>query len=96
MAVTDGYFSWLSSFEGAKGGEPPKKFESFFTLSCQITIALKPEKNNHVLYAKYCTIIISTRGEPPQKIVGIKLSWVVVSCPKIFFDKKISRINPEN
>ena len=62
MAVTDGYFSWLSSFEGAKGGEPPKKFESFFTLSCQITIALKPEKNNHVLYAKYCTMNISAIG----------------------------------
>ena len=42
---------------------------------------------------------------PPQKIVGLKLCWVVVSCPKIFFSEKTgvwltpggcSRHTPEN
>ena len=32
---------------------------------------------------------------PPQKIVGLNLNWVVVSCPKIFFvQKKLGRVNP--
>ena len=34
---------------------------------------------------------------PPQKIVGLKFCWVVLSCPKRFFVKKknIGRVNPE-
>ena len=56
-----GYFSWLPSFKGAKGGNPPKKFQFFFTKSCQITISLKSEEKNHVLYAKYCIIFIHRR-----------------------------------
>ena len=33
---------------------------------------------------------------PPQKIVGLKFCWVVLSCPKRFFVKKknIGRVNP--
>ena len=33
---------------------------------------------------------------PPQKIVGLKFCWVVLSCPKRFFVKKknIRRVNP--
>ena len=45
-----------------------KDFNFHFTKSCQITISLKSEKNNHVLYAKYCIIFISARvgGGPPM------------------------------
>ena len=57
-----GHFSWLPSFKGAKGGDPPKKFQFFFTKSCQNTISLKSEKHYHVLYAKNNLIIISARG----------------------------------
>ena len=33
---------------------------------------------------------------PPQKIVGLKFCWVVLSCPNRFFVKKknIGRVNP--
>ena len=35
---------------------------------------------------------------PPQKIVGLKFCWVVLSCPKRFFveKKNIGRVNPGN
>ena len=44
--------------------------------------------------------MVNPRGRiyesPPQKIVGLKLCWVVLSCPKRFFVKKknIGRVNP--
>ena len=33
---------------------------------------------------------------PPQKIVGLKFCWVLLSCPKRIFGKKknIGRVNP--
>ena len=32
---------------------------------------------------------------PPRKSVGLKFCWVVLSCPKRFFVKKIiGRVNP--
>ena len=65
-----GHFSWLPLFEGAKGGTP-QKISIFFTKSCQIAISLKSEKNNRVMFAKYCIIIISARGGegPPSTCV---------------------------
>ena len=50
-------------YGGSKvGGGGEKKIKFFFTKSCQTTIFLKLEKNNHVLYAKYCTMNISAIG----------------------------------
>ena len=64
-----GHFSWLPSFEGAKGGDPPKKFQLFFYQKLPNYHIFKVrKKNNHVLYAKYCIIFISARvgGGPPM------------------------------
>ena len=46
------------------------------------------------------TARVNPRGRiyysPPQKIIGLKFCWVVLSCPKRFFVKKknIGRVNP--
>ena len=70
-AVMGWPFSWL---KGLKGETPPKYFQFFFTKSCQITISLKSEKNNHDLYAKYCIIII-----PPPPWVNLDFRNIYIS-----------------
>ena len=81
-----GHFSWMPSFEGAKGGDPPKKCQLFFYQKLPNYIIFKVrKKNNHVLYAKYCITYISARGggafEPPPMGDRIKI-W-----SKIFNEK---------
>ena len=55
--------------------------------SCQMTISLKSEKNNHVLYAKYCKMIISTsRGvsvSPPLWEIGLSLAELQTQLVKV-------------
>ena len=74
-----------------KGGTPQKKLKFFFTKSCQITISLKSEKNNHVLYAKYGIIFISARGggpfRPPPGGDRVKVTYLF-----LFFSKQTLEI----
>ena len=61
-----GLFSWLPSFKGAKGGDPPKKIQFSFYQKLPKYNIFEVKKHYHVLYAKNCIIIISARGEPPR------------------------------